>query len=221
VISRQLTVISGVLGLAFLAVLFWLLDPGHWSLLTPDQQGQKLFDQERYAEAAEAFIDPMWKGAAYYRNGDFKEADGVFAGFDTPEGLFNRGNALLFQGQYDAAIAAYQSAIDAQPDWEAPRTNLAIAKARKKALEAPEDAVARKELTKDDAADGFVFDDRAKKNPNAATDQMTGGEEPLDDKAARESWLRRVQTKPADFLKSKFAYQHSRSANAEGSGGAP
>ena len=31
--------------------------------------------------------------------------------------------------------------------------------------------------------------------------------QPISDQAMQELWLRRVQTKPADFLKAKFAYQ--------------
>jgi Ca-activated chloride channel family protein len=33
------------------------------------------------------------------------------------------------------------------------------------------------------------------------------GGDPLSDEELRGLWLRRVQTKPADFLRAKFAYQ--------------
>ncbi|MCV6003403.1 hypothetical protein OFO99_28555, partial [Escherichia coli] len=38
-----------------------------WDLwLTPDQQGQRLFNQQAYLEAAKHFVDPLRKGTAYY-----------------------------------------------------------------------------------------------------------------------------------------------------------
>ena len=44
------------------------------------------------------------------------------------------------------------------------------------------------------------------------------GGEKLSDEELREVWLRQVQTKPADFLRAKFAYQHAmRQAKPEGS----
>jgi hypothetical protein len=36
----------------------------------------------------------------------------------------------------------------------------------------------------------------------------------LSDVALRETWLRRVATKPADFLRAKFAFQFSQQQNA-------
>ena len=40
---------------------------GFW--FTADQQGRWLFDRGKYAEAAEAFHDPMWQGTAWFRAG--------------------------------------------------------------------------------------------------------------------------------------------------------
>ena len=52
--------------LAFIAVITWA---GLW--FTPDQQGQRYFDRGEYAEAAQAFHDPLWQGAAWYRAGEY------------------------------------------------------------------------------------------------------------------------------------------------------
>ena len=105
----------------------------------------------------------------------FEKAAAVFGQVGTPQGLFNRGNALLFHGQYDGAIATYKAVIKQRPEWKAPKVNLSVAEARKKALAPPDDAVAREKLTKDDAPDDIVFDDRAKNNPNAAEDEVAEG----------------------------------------------
>ena len=60
--------------LALGVTLFWA---GLW--FTPDQQGQQLFARGAFAESAEVFHDPLWQGAAYYRNGDYLKAAQAFA----------------------------------------------------------------------------------------------------------------------------------------------
>ena len=53
-------------------------------------------------------------------------------------------------------------------------------------------------------ADEITFD----KSKNAGgQDTDTEAARPLSDAELQALWLRRIQTRPADFLKSKFAYQ--------------
>ena len=62
-------------------------------------------------------------------------------------------------------------------------------------------------------ADEIVFSDQ--KSPSSAPDEQVeveGGQE-LSEAELRAVWLRQVQTKPADFLRAKFAYQYSRGDN--------
>ena len=64
-------------------------------------------------------------------------------------------------------------------------------------------------------ADEIVFSDQ-KSPPSENTEQTDGGEK-LSDEELRAIWLRQVQTKPADFLRAKFAYQYgTRQAKTEG-----
>ena len=53
-------------------------------------------------------------------------------------------------------------------------------------------------------ADEITFD--KSNNAEGQETEMTG-KQPLSDAQMQAMWLRRVQTKPAEFLKSKFAYQ--------------
>ena len=53
----------------------------------------------------------------------------------------------------------------------------------------------------------IVFDKG--KGAQEAADEVEVDGGGMDDTRVREVWLRKVQTKPADFLKSKFMYQNS------------
>jgi len=173
-----------------------------WSYLwfTPDQQGQRLLDREKFRAAAEAFRDPMWQGVAWFRAGEFEQAERTFARVATPEAEFNRGNCLVMQGKYEAAIDRYDRALELRPDMKDARVNREIAIARAK-------SVARKGGDMGDqklGADEITFDKT--NNAEGQETEMTG-KQPLSDAQMQAMWLRRVQTKPAEFLKSKFAYQ--------------
>jgi len=181
----------------------WPQDLAGW-WLTPDQQGQRLFEQGRHLEAAERFEDPARRGVAYYRGGDFERAAAVFGRLRSAEAAYNRGNALVLLGQYDAAIESYERALALQPDWDSARENLALAIARKQLL-APAESDAGGtggELE----ADQIVFDDTGRVE-RSGTETVTEGGEPMSEDEMRAVWLRRVQNDPADFLRARFAWQ--------------
>jgi Ca-activated chloride channel family protein len=57
--------------------------------------------------------------------------------------------------------------------------------------------------------DEIVFDDRPEQSGDSQqVEVVTGGQ--MSDDQLQALWLRRIQTKPADFLRVKFAYQLSR-----------
>jgi Ca-activated chloride channel family protein len=192
--------------------LLWAVAMADWSFAnlwrTPDQQAQRLFNQGLYAEAAKRFSDPMRQGMAAYRAGDFKAAAAAFARYDTPEAVFNRGNALVMSGQYAEAITNYDRALQLRPDWTAAQVNRSIAVARRDRLTPPEDDAGGTGGQLE--ADAIVFDNRAK--TASQTQEVDVGEgDQLSDDELRALWLRRVQTQPADFLRAKFSYQLSQS----------
>ena len=94
---------------------------------TPDQQGQRLMDQGEYRQAADKFTTPESIGAALFLAGDFENAASVFGRSASAEANYNRGNAHIMLGEYDAAIEAYQSALSKRPDWPEAEQNLQIA----------------------------------------------------------------------------------------------
>jgi Ca-activated chloride channel family protein len=195
--------------------LEWPADLAGW-WLTPDQQGERLVEQGRYSEAAERFEDPARRAAAYYRGGDFERAAGLFGRLRSAEAAYNRGNALVMLGQYDAAIESYERALQLRPDWDLPRDNRALALARKERLAPPEsDAGGTGGML---GADEIVFDDTGRV-AESGSETTTEGGEVMSEEEMRSVWLRRVQNDPADFLRARFAWQLYRSEQEES--GAP
>ncbi|MCK5679447.1 hypothetical protein KAI46_01395 [bacterium] len=89
------------------ASFFYAMILVDWSVrdlfITPDQRGRLLMAKKDYKGAAEVFRNPLQSGTALYRNGDFKSAAAAFGQDDSVCSLYNRANALLMQGKYDAA----------------------------------------------------------------------------------------------------------------------
>lgn len=94
--------------------------------LRPDQQGQRLLDAQRPAEAAQRFEDPRWQGQALYRAGDYPAAAERFAKGSSAADHYNRGNALARSGELEEAIDAYDAALERQPDLSAAQKNKAL-----------------------------------------------------------------------------------------------
>ncbi|MBM7060912.1 VWA domain-containing protein [Pseudomonas sp. UL073] len=84
--------------------------------LRADQQGQRLLQAQRPAEAAAHFENPQWQGLALYQAGDFAGAARRFAQGDNAAAHYNRGNALAKAGELDAALDAYEQALEHQAD---------------------------------------------------------------------------------------------------------
>jgi Ca-activated chloride channel family protein len=88
-----------------------------------DQRGFEELQQEQPARAAELFKNPEWRGAAEYRAGAFEASAATLAAIDTAEASYNRGNALARSGELEAAIGAYDRALELMPDHADARYN--------------------------------------------------------------------------------------------------
>ena len=94
--------------------------------LRPDQQGQRLLQAQRPAEAAQRFVDPQWQGKALYEAEDYAAAAERFAKGDSAADHYNRGNALAKAGELEAALDAYEQALERQPELAAAQHNKAL-----------------------------------------------------------------------------------------------
>jgi Ca-activated chloride channel family protein len=94
--------------------------------LRPDQQGVHLLKQKRPAEAARRFEDHQWQGVALYEAADYAGAAERFAEGNNAHAHYNRGNALAKSGELEAALDAYEQALERQPDLRPALTNKAL-----------------------------------------------------------------------------------------------
>ncbi|MFL8992180.1 VWA domain-containing protein [Pseudomonas sp. QLc11A] len=94
--------------------------------LRPDQQGVHLLKQKRPAEAARRFEDHQWQGVALYEAADYARAAERFAEGNDAHAHYNRGNALAKSGELEAALDAYEQALERQPDLRPALTNKAL-----------------------------------------------------------------------------------------------
>ncbi|MBS7698380.1 MULTISPECIES: tetratricopeptide repeat protein [unclassified Chelatococcus] len=198
-VARHAIVCAVAAGLLALAIAWAMVGwPALWA--SPDQRGRWLFEQKRYGDAAEVFIDPMWRGAALMRAGRFKEAEQVFVGLESAEAAYDQGNALVMLGRYHEAVARYDRALALRPGWADAVANRHLAALREERMKAPGgDAGDQRE-----GADQIVYDKDAR---NTAGQETEVSATAMSDEQVRALWLRRVATKPADFLRARFANQ--------------
>lgn len=167
--------------------------------ITSDQLGYRYYEKKNYTKAAETFTDLSYKGASYFRAGEFKKAKLVYQNLSSKEGKYNLGNAFVMLGEYDSAIEAYELALKIDPQFKEAQENLKVARARKILKEPENDGEQGVGAL---GADEIVFDN--KENKGVDDDQSAQKEAA----SGNPNWLDRLQTGPKDFLKNKFSYQY-------------
>ncbi len=82
---------------------------------TRDYQGQRLSQKGDFEAAAERYEDPMRRGVAYFKAGDFEEAIQAFSQDTSANGAYNLGLAYFENGNYAAAAMAFGQAAEMDP----------------------------------------------------------------------------------------------------------
>ena len=85
---------------------------------TADQQGQNALENGDAEIAQSLFKDPQWQASAAYKNADYDSAAELFKQGDSADDYYNLGNSLAHMGELDKAIAAYDQALQLQPDMQ-------------------------------------------------------------------------------------------------------
>ncbi|MGE7414997.1 tetratricopeptide repeat protein [Methylobacterium tarhaniae] len=192
-----------VAALAVLGVALGAVRVGPADLFaSSDQRGRWHFERGANEAAATSFVNPLWRGVALYRAGEFKQAAQAFGGVETAEAAYNQGNALVMLGQYDQAVQRYARALELRPGWADAEANRNLARLRAARMRTEGGVTGDTDSRPDE-----VIYDRSKKNAGQGEETQVDGGPAMSDEAARALWLRRVQTRPADFLRAKFSYQ--------------
>jgi Ca-activated chloride channel family protein len=92
--------------------------------LNKNQQAQQALEEGNPADAAALFEDAEWRGVARYESGDYAGSADEFAVRGDTRNLYNLGNAMAQQGEFDSAIDAYEQVLEKEPDNEDARYNL-------------------------------------------------------------------------------------------------
>ncbi len=141
-----------------------------------NQRGESHFDAGEYEQAAELFEDPAWQAAAAYKAGRYAEAETFYRTDDSAEGRYNLGNSLAAQGKLDEAIAAYDAALEARPDFEEAEDNKALVEALKQAQEQQQEQENQSGSSDNNAQQG---NEAQQQSPNQ-DDQSSGTESESD-----------------------------------------
>ncbi len=93
---------------------------------TPDQQASEQFSAGDFDSAAKTFEQKDWAALSNYNNGDYQQAIEKLQGLDDTASLYNKGNALAFNGQLQEAVDAYQQVLDKQADHQDAKHNKSV-----------------------------------------------------------------------------------------------
>ncbi|MEM1261106.1 MAG: VWA domain-containing protein [Pseudomonadota bacterium] len=102
-----------------------------------EQRAERALNNGDFERAARLSDDPERRAAALYRSGQFGDSAALLNSAATVRGHYNRGNALARMGDYTAALAAYDAALELEPTHEDALFNREIVAA---AMQAENDA---------------------------------------------------------------------------------
>ena len=212
---------------------------GLWDDLwaTRDQQAQAALRDERAADAAVLAKNPEIAGEAFYRSGDYVNAgqswSQVKEGQDLADSHYNRGNSMAQTGEFEAAIAAYDAALELNPEMEDAIFNRDLVEQMKQEQEQQEqqeqqdsegesdeeqsgdESEESEEQSSEDQQEGEQGDEESEEQeegeetgePSESEMEQNWSEE---DAQAMEQWLRRIPDDPGGLLRRKFRNQHER-----------
>ncbi|EJL6391856.1 VWA domain-containing protein [Vibrio vulnificus] len=195
-----------------------------WDLwLTPDQQGQRWWNQGQYLQAAKHFNDSLRKGTAYYYAGEYALAHSAFLTMQNDPsdeakdlGLYNAATALARQREYLAARNLLRSLADKETLSSKLRADV---EHNLRVISGIVEEINRTSASQAGSTDGPEESIELGDNPQTAegVDEQTVAEmmlketlnanEILGSDALADKWLKRVEADPKYFLAAKFQIQ--------------
>lgn len=204
-----------------------------------DQQAWQALQNEENDRAAALAMAPDLAGEAWYRSEKFENALGAWSQQDSADAQYNQGNALAHLGEYEAAVEAYNRALELDPDMEDARFNRDLVEQLKQQQEQqekeqegeegegePQDGESSDQSSQGDDAEqseGESSDQGEQGDQQEGEQQSEQGEQgenqneqdyaeswSEEDAQAMEQWLRRIPDDPGGLLRRKFMNEHQR-----------
>lgn len=174
--------------------------------LTPDQQGRLAWEDRDFGRAAELFVDPLWRGYALYRDGQYEAAIEVLDRVETAEAAFIQGMAHIKSRGYRDGVRAFETALERDPQYPGAADNLATAR---EIVEYVETTRQQSDTGEEGGigADEVVFDNESGRGAETQMEVPDEGGEGL---MTTEQWMNTVDTRTADFLRIRFALENAR-----------
>lgn len=179
--------------------------------LTSDQQGRLAFDQRDFGAAADLFTDPLWRGYALYRDGQYPAAIEVLDRVETAQAAFIQGMAQIKNRAYRDGVRAFETALERDPDYPDAAANLNVAR---EIVAYVEEARSQSDTGEDTGigADDVVLDNEANVGAETLIEAPQEGGSGL---MTAQQWMNTVDTRTGDFLRQRFALEAARGPDGD------
>ena len=205
-----------------------------------EELGKEAMEKNDYETALRHFKDPYRAGVAYYRAGNFAEAEKMFLLSSKEEvslqAAYNLGNSLAQQQKFKEAIVAYEDGLTKCEGHVKAKENLELIKAMLEEQESSQsddskdkDSQNKEESSsEDEKSDSENLEDKDKESSEDTSDQEEKPEEHADpenintkkEKSLEEQdadlWLNQISNDPKTFLKNKFYIESKKNGTTKG-----
>ena len=216
-------------------------EAGGWDDLwaRPEQQAARALERGDAPAAARATDDPLWRGAALYRDRQFEAAVDVLSESDAIMAHYNRGNALAKSGRLREALEEYDLVLERDPGHADARYNRDLVArlmeeirqqsrrpqdepssgegregSRDQQQGAPSESAEREPSRAPEEARGEPSErgEGDEEKPSSPAETAIMEQPPLtpEEQQAMAQWLRRVPDDPGGLLRRKFQLEYSR-----------
>jgi Ca-activated chloride channel homolog len=184
--------------------------------LTPDQQGEIAFRARDFGRAAELFADPLWRGYALYRDGQYEPAIEVLDRVETAQAAFIQGIAHIRSRGYRDGVRSFETALARDPNYPGAAENLEVARRIVDYIETTAEQTDTGQQ-EDMRADEVTFDNEEDRGTETEVEVPRGAGDgaPL----TADQWMMSVETDTGDFLRQRFALEAAQ--RGTGAGGGP